>query len=159
MLKPFIFELFSLMIVTSIILICFFYCGFVEVIIKTNLLTVVAIIVFSLLLLINFSRIFNWGIKALIDLITNRTKQDDVVFLSQLPYKASALTEIIDSEYKRRVAIYYLIQCKKDDGNITFISTNYLDFEKGDKLEVYSAPFSKVILKCEKKIKSDEVVR
>ena len=145
-LLPFVLEFLSLVLYITILLFCFLYSNFIKISINSNFLISMAIVLFILLGIFNFSRIVNWGVRAILDLLINRTEKESVEFLSQSPYKASELTTIIDSNHRRKTVVYYVIQCKKNGNINSYISPCYLHIDKGEKIIIYKAPISNVIL-------------
>ena len=146
MIKPFIEEMLILIFVAVVVTVGLLLEKFIEITIKPHLLSITAFVIVIGLFLFLFSRVINLGIKAIIDYIFQRTKTGSYEFIKELPYRASVFSEKFTANADRSYGMYYLLQVKKDDKILTFISSSFLDLETGKKYIFKTAASSCIVL-------------
>lgn len=127
--KPFVTEMVILLFVVAGVTVGLLTGKFIEITIKLHLITIAFIIIVIGLFLALFSRVVNLGARALFDFIFQSTKLDNYEFIKELPYYASVFSEKFGPNSERSYGMYYLIQVKKDDEILTFISPFFLDLK------------------------------
>ena len=156
MIKPFIFEMLTLLFVIGIVLYGFLMYRFIEIKIHINLLTFTAILSLFVSFISLFSRIVTIGVRALIDYFFQNVKEDNYIFYKEEAYEASSFTEKIDKNRERQLGMYYLIHAKKGNEMYTFISPQYIEMTEGEEYRLKTAKFSKILLeKYDVNIKDD----
>ena len=99
--KPFVMELVTFLFVVGGILGGLLAENFIEITFRANILTIAAFLLFLFGGLMLFSRVVTTGIRALIDFIFQRIKEDDYVFLEERPYVATVFTEKVPIKSSR----------------------------------------------------------
>ena len=144
--KPFVEEMLILFFVVVGVTVGLLSGKFIEITIKPHLLSITASVIVIGLFLFLFSRVINLGVKAIIDYIFQRTKTGSYVLIKELPYRASVFSEKFTADADRSYGMYYLLQMKKDDKVLCFISSSYLDLKTGKEYIIKSAASSCIVL-------------
>ena len=146
MIKPFIFELFSLLFAIAFVSYVLLAYRFIQIKIRVHLMTITLIIILAVQFISLFSRIVTIGVRALIDYFFQNVKEDNYIFYKEEAYEASSFTEKYDKNRERQVGMYYLIQAKKENEMYTFISPQYIEMTEGEEYRLKTANFSKILL-------------
>ena len=146
MIKPFVVELITFIIVVSVVCITFIISDSIEIIIHKDFWIVVAVVLVFVSLLSLFSRIITTGVKALVDFMFQTTKDDVYVFLDEQPYQASIFTEKNGDDGERSFGMYYLIHLEKGGEIYALISPSYVKLVEGHWYQVKSGRFSYIFL-------------
>jgi len=156
MIKPFIFEMLTLLYVIGIVLYGFLMFRFIEIKIHINLFTFTAILSLFVSFTSLFSRIVTIGVRALIDYFFQSVNEHSYIFYKEEAYEASSFTEKIDKNRERQLGMYYLIHAKKGNEMYTFISPQYIEMTEGEEYILKTAKLSKILLeKYDVNIKDD----
>lgn len=147
--KPFIAELAVLILVISGILFGLLKGNFIEITFHAHFITIFFFLMILVLFLFLFSRVINLGVRSLMDYIFQNVKVDQYTFIKEIPYKASVFSEKYNSCSERTLGMYFLIQAKKDNAIVTFISPDYLELSEGKTYKIQSAACSHIVLNCE----------
>lgn len=140
--KPFVTEMLIFVFTVCCIFIGLLAGSYVEITIHMHLLTFAAIVLVFTALISLFSRIMNTGIRALLDFVFQKTKEDTYVFLDVQPYKASVFSECFKSDRERAYGMYYLVHMKKNVKVYTFLSPTYIELIEGKQYAVRTGSLS-----------------
>ncbi len=146
MIKPFVAEMLILLFVVVSVIVGLLTGEFIEITIKPHLITLAFFIIVIGLFLSVFSRVINLGVRAIFDYIFQSTKTGNYEFIKTLPYHASVFSEKFAANTERSYGMYYLIQVKKDDQMLTFISSSFLDLKTGKRYIFKTTALSHIVL-------------
>ena len=145
--KPFVFELLTMMLSIGIVLIFSLMLGDIRIYLnKNDFFVVIGVILVLGWFLYVFVRVINLGVRALVDFFCQNSVEDVYTILSILPYRASIFT---DSDTKNRYdcGMYFLVNCKNTDGiTSTFIAPKYLEIVPEKKYFLKTGKFSGVLI-------------
>ena len=140
---PFIEEFLQLCFSFLLFVVLFKVAKFPLLLFHKNFLLNVFIYIALLSIVYFRSRIFNTGIKALIDFIFQKTKEDVYEFIETNGFPASILAS---GKSKFMPVTFFLVQVKKDNEIFSFLSNTPLNLETGKLYRIKSGFFSGVLL-------------
>ena len=144
--KAFLVEMLVFLFITAFVFVCLLACGWVEIIIHTNLLTITAIGFVLISFVSLFSKIVPIGVRATFDFLFQSVQEDTYIFLRTQPLRASVFTEKFTSDGGRSYGMYYLIQTQRENEIHTFISPCYIDLVENEVYVIKSGRTSNVFL-------------
>lgn len=148
--KPFIYEFITFILVIASIILLTWLTGGIRIIYNSDIPTLLALILVFIWFIYTFVRVVSWGFTTLIDYFFQHIREKECIFLDITPYRASIFSDKNRKE-TRSLGMYYLIHVKKDNKIYTFISSIYLDLDKGKKYLIKYGGFSKVVCDIVKK--------